>query len=397
MAKKKRTVGRPKGSKNKRPVGRPKGSKTKRPVGRPKGSKTKRPVGRPKGSKNKRPVGRPKGSKNKRPVGRPKGSRNRQVNQGFSVTSYNRVRKLLWDNFKDDFTSYREFISNIKDENGQPIKGTSIVSRVYNECKGVRCLDRDILLIYEQLARIDSVAPEFDIELTEYADNYYWMLMSEPSIYILPPNLWLTCPQCLIDPDFFLGVLGNDTILDKDGEPTSLRKFDAEKGDTLIYGKKQRFKPFVDYLNRMYAELGDDVETDQMARFRFVGQIDKKGNRLPLAVWNEELNRWEVEIEITDENGDRTNYGFVPTPDGDYTPVDLPYTPPVIEDEEEVEEIEIIDEPLDEVDKKLNRLLKKKADIREDIRLWKDVDEKEEMKKSIAELKKVNDQINKIT
>lgn len=370
--------------------------KNNRKVGRPKGSKNKRPVGRPKGSKNKRPVGRPKGSKNKRPVGRPKGSKNKSSSTGFSVTSYNRVRKLLWANFKDDFTSYRDFISNIKDENGQPIKGTSIVSRVYNECKGVRCLDRDILLIYEQIARIDSVAPEFDIELTQYEENRYWHLMSEPSIYILPPNLWLTCPQCLVDPDFFLGVLGNDTILDKDGEPISLRKYDSEKGDTLIYGKKQRFKPFVDYINRLVQEELDNID-EYGARFRFVGQIDKKGNRLPLAVWNEELKRWEVEIEIVDENGVRTNYGFVPTTDGDYTPVDLPYTPPVVEDEEEVEEVEIIDEPQDEVDKKLNRLLKKKADIREDIRLWKDIDDKEEMKKSIAQLKKVNDQINKLT
>ena len=370
--------------------------KKKKSVGRPKGSKNKKSVGRPKGAKNKKSVGRPKGAKNKRPVGRPKGKKKEITNAGFGITSYNRVRKLLWSNFKEDFESYRLFVSNVKDKNGVPIKGTSIVSRVYNECKGVACLDRDILLIYEQLVNIDDIAPEFDVELTEFEDNYYWQLLSDPSLWILPTNIWVTCSQCLVSPDFFLGVLGNDTILDKNGEPISLRKFDADKGDTLIYGKKQRFKPFVDFLNRLVQEELDNVD-EYGARFRFVGQIDKNGERLPLAKRNEQLKRWEIEIEIVDVDGERTNFGFEPTiPDDDYTPVDIPYVPLATDVDDVDDDVDNIAQPLDEIDKQLNRLLKKKADIREDIRLWKDIDDKDEMKKSIAELKKIQAEINKI-
>ena len=104
--------------------------------------------------KKKRKVGRPK-KRGRKPLKKKSSKKVLSVNnskKGFGTAlTYNRVRKLLWKEFKDDFSSYKEFISSKYDENGNKIKGSSITSKVYSECKSQDCLDDDVILIYQQL------------------------------------------------------------------------------------------------------------------------------------------------------------------------------------------------------------------------------------------------------
>jgi hypothetical protein len=91
---------------------------------------------KPKNIAKKRKVGRPKKRGRKKKYYTPKKKSKKVAKKGFSRNvTYNRVRAILWSNFKDDFASYRALISNQTDEEGNKIKGSSIVSQVFSQCK----------------------------------------------------------------------------------------------------------------------------------------------------------------------------------------------------------------------------------------------------------------------
>ena len=75
----------------------------------------------------KRKRGRPKKRGRKKKYYKPKRkTKKAQRRKGFGSNSlYNRVRVILWKNFKDDFANYTEFISNDVDANGNKIKGST--------------------------------------------------------------------------------------------------------------------------------------------------------------------------------------------------------------------------------------------------------------------------------
>ena len=90
----------------------------------------------------KRKVGRPKKRGRKKNYYTPKKKSKKVATKGFSRNlTYNRVRSVLWTNVKEDFPSYRDFISNLTDEEGNKIKGSSIVSQVFAQCKSLDCVD----------------------------------------------------------------------------------------------------------------------------------------------------------------------------------------------------------------------------------------------------------------
>ena len=67
----------------------------------------------------KRKVGRPKKRGRKKSYYTPKKKTKKVAKKGFSRNlTYNRVRAVLWANFKDDYPNYRAFISNLTDEEG---------------------------------------------------------------------------------------------------------------------------------------------------------------------------------------------------------------------------------------------------------------------------------------
>lgn len=262
----------------------------------------------PKKVVKKRKVGRPKKRGRKKNYYTPKKKSKKVVKKGFSRNlTYNRVRSVLWTNFKDDFPSYRAFISNQSDEDGNKIKGTSIVSKVFAQCKDLDCIDSDIIEIYNQFKN-QNPEDEKPILPPDYFDNhYYWELETEDWWSGFDERVWVVSPMLLTDPDNFLGVLGSDKYVDENGNLIKNRKFDSKKGDYIIYGKAVRFKEFISFCNALQTQ-GLIGGSDDVPNWRFVGQEDDEAD----VYWNPFTTRWEVRIVICDPYGTIEDYGFVP-------------------------------------------------------------------------------------
>lgn len=262
----------------------------------------------PKKVVKKRKVGRPKKRGRKKNYYTPKNKSKKVAKKGFSRNlTYNRVRSVLWTNFKDDFPSYRDFISNVKDEEGNKIKASSIVSKVFAQCKSLDCVDSDIIEIYNQFKN-QNPDDEKPILPPDYFDNhYYWELETEDWWSGFDNRVWVVSPMLLADPDNFLGILGSDRYVDADGELLN-RKFDGRRGDKIIYGKAVRFKEFIRHCNQMQSQ-GLIGGSDNVPNWRFVGEQDDDEE----VYWNFLTSRWEVRIVICDTFGTIEDYGFDPT------------------------------------------------------------------------------------
>ena len=261
----------------------------------------------PKKVVKKRKVGRPKKRGRKKNYYTPKKKSKKVAKKGFSRNlTYNRVRSVLWTNFKDDFPSYRDFISNITDEEGNKIKASSIVSKVFAQCKSLDCVDSDIIEIYNQF-KSQNPDDEKPILPPDYYDNhYYWELETEDWWSGFDSRVWVVAPMLIQDPDNFLGILGSDRYVDANGE-LLIRRFDGRQGDSIIYGKAVRFKEFISYCNQMQSQ-GLIGGSDDVPNWRFVGEQDDDEE----VYWNPLARRWEVRIVICDPFGTIEDYGFEP-------------------------------------------------------------------------------------
>lgn len=260
-------------------------------------------------SKKKRKVGRPKKRGRKKKYYKKKGKRKKKKStstRGFgSNVSYNRVRSLLWQNYKEDFTSYIEFISNDKDEQGNKIKGTSIVSKVYDQCKSVDCSDEDILSIYRQFKTQDKGDPAV-LPDAYFDPRPYYELLTENLWDGMDERLWVYSPMLLPPPSIFLGILGEDRCIDKDNQIKDITDCDKDKGDRLVEGKKEYFTAFVNYCNQ-FQQSGIYEGSDEVPHVKFKGEGDERE-----PYWNEEEGRWEVEIVPCTPFGEVYDYGFDP-------------------------------------------------------------------------------------
>ena len=289
----------------------------------------------------KRKVGRPKKRGRKKNYYTPKKKTKKVTSKGFSRNlTYNRVRSVLWANFKDDFPSYRAFISNQTDEEGNKIKGSSIVSQVFAQCKDLDCLDSDIIEIYNQF-RNQNPDDERPVLPPEYFDtHYYWELETQDWWAGFDDRVWVIAPMLITDPDNFLGILGSDRYVDKDGQLIN-RKFDGKKGDYIIYGKAVRFKEFINHCNQMQSQ-GLIGGSDVVPNWRFVGEDDDEAD----VYWNPFTKRWEVRIVICTPNGDINNYDFDPKePDRGFDDVLIQEIINKTKEQETTEEITPIEEP----------------------------------------------------
>jgi hypothetical protein len=367
----------------------------------------------PQPPKKKRKVGRPKKRGRKKKYYKKKKKKKKSVhsNKGFgSNSSYNRVRALLWKTHKDDFASYRDFISNRVDEEGKKIQGTSIVSQVYSECKSIQCTDDDILTIYKQFGAQER--GEMPVLPSDYYEpRPYYQLLTEDLWDGIEHRIWIFSPMLLPPPATFLGVLGEDKCVDKNGKPLDkpLKDCDPKKGERIINGKKTLFTPFVNYCNQ-FQQQGIYTTSDTVPHIKFIGKSEDE----PDPYWNEELNRWEVQIVPCNpppplDNGEINDFDFDPDELDHIIPEDYEPVEPseVVEEVEEPKDLDKV--KADEIKKtaeleraeisksaKQERLIKKKADIREDIKLYKDIGDKKEMAKAVKKLKEVTKQIDKL-
>ena len=289
----------------------------------------------------KRKVGRPKKRGRKKSYYTPKKKSKKVAQKGFSRNlTYNRVRAVLWTNFKDDFPNYRAFISNQTDSEGKKIKGTSIVSQVFAQCKSLDCLDSDIIEIYNQFKN-QNPEDERPILPSDYFDNhYYWELETEDWWAGFDDRVWVVAPMLIQDPDNFLGILGSDRYVDENGELLK-RKFDGRRGDYIIYGKSQRFKEFINYCNAMQSQ-GLIGGSSDVPNWRFVGEEDDEAD----VYWNPFTKRWEVRIVICTPNGDINDYDFDPQePDAGFDDVLIQDIIKKTKEQKTTEEITPTEEP----------------------------------------------------
>ena len=352
----------------------------------------------------KRKVGRPKKRGRKKKYYKPKKKRTsaKSKNKGFGTTSaYNRVRKLLWANFKDDFPSYRDFISNQTDEQGNKIKGSSIPSQVYAQCKDIQCTDEDILNIYlSTRGQEQGDLPLIPDSL--FSPQPYWTLITENFYDGLDERLYIVSPMLLNQPPFFLAILGEDRCVNANNETVDLSRCE-ERGNRLVQGKKYRFQSFVDYCNYLQT-LEFDIDSYNAPHWKFIGKEDNPFQ----AYWNEQLQRWEIEIVpcINDEFGTIDDFRFnpddlTPEPPDDFV---LP-TPAQPEEPEEPEEPEVPTRTIEQVQieqaektGKLERLEMKKEGILKEIDTYIKMGDKGNtlLEGAIDRLNKLNEQIDKI-
>jgi len=380
--------------------------------------KKKKPKGTPP-PKKKRRVGRPKkrGRKKKYYKKKKKKSKGAQGNKGFgSNVSYNRVRSLLWKEHKNEFASYRDFISNKVDDDGKKIKGSSVVSEVYNECKSLDCSDEDILIIYRQSNEQNEEDVKPELPSHYYEPRPYWQLLTEDLWDGMDERLWVEAPMIIINPSSFLGILGEDRCVGKDNEILPLSQCEIKKGKKVnedakqVLGKKNFFQPFVNWNNEV--QLTDNVEgmeaeSGTVAHVMFIGKNNEKET-----YWNPEENRWEIELVICTSQGVINDFNFNPSVDDqdiedyirpeikDKEPEPEPEPEPIEEkstavEKAEIEEIRKTGE-LTQKKVKVDILEAKKKGIMEEGRFFKDIGDKKGLADAVKRLKDINKQIDKI-
>jgi hypothetical protein len=364
-----------------------------------KDDKDKKPKSKPT-PKKKRKVGRPKkrGRKKKYYKKKKKKSTGLQGKKGFgSNVSYNRVRSLLWKEHKNEFSSYQDFISNTVGEDGQKIKGSSIVSKVYAECKSLECSDEDILIIYRQSNEQSPDDEKPQLPSDYYMPRPYWELLTEDLWDGMDERLWVDAPMIITAPTYFLGILGEDRCVDKDNQVTDIVNCDTKKGDKIVLGKKWRFQVFVDSFNVAQAQ-GIMSSSEEVPHVMFIGKDGENET-----YWNPITKQWEIELVICTKTEDINSFGFVPSDDVQEIDADLIPEPQVPEEKEEDKkdkEISPVQQAeIKEIEKtgKLSRLELKKKGVMEEVKLYKEIGEKKEMADAIKRLKAINKEIDKIT
>jgi len=313
-------------------------------------------------------VGRPKKrGRKKKSYYVPKKKRNtKTVKKGISKNvTYQRVRKVLWEQFKNDFLNYREFISNKTDVNGNKIKGTSIVSLVLKECKDLDCNEQDIVRIYRQIRGTDDgLGLDID-DIPLIPDSYfdprpYWEIIAEDWWSGLDERLWIVSDDLLFDPNYFLAILGSDRCIDKDGKLKEVGKCDSKLGDRIVRGKAYRFQEFVNYCNEIQQFREYKLTTDDVPHFRFAGEnIEDESDRQPF--YNEETKRWEINIVIVTYTNEIKNFNFNPKePD---TNVNIELVNQIIDNLKKEDLEEPIIEPIIPIDLKIEPTKKEKEDL----------------------------------
>ncbi len=364
---------------------------------------------KPANSKKKRRVGRPK--KRGRPKKKSNSKKKSTTTRGFgSNVSYNNVRSLLWKRYKNDFASYRDFISNKLDAQGNKIKGSSIVSLVYNECKDIQCSDDDIIQIYLGIKGQDKDAGIPMIPQSYFEPRPYWELITENFYDGLEETLWIVSPMLLSDPSYFLGILGWDRCINEKNEIVDMRLCNQD-GYKFVQGKKDRFKGFVDYCNQIQALSNYEIDSQNAPHFKFIGEAPNYNQ----AYWNDNEKRWEIEIVPCMEDGEIEDYGYIPSEDFELSDDFVLPTPKPKTDEDS----QIIDEPDVSLEKAKIEELRKDAELEREIKLtkskienleqtkeniFKDIDnilslgKKGEplLDKALIRLDKINDEIDKL-
>lgn len=276
-----------------------KGQVKKRKVGRPK----KR--GRPRKRKNK-PKPKAEGVFPKKRRYKKSKQSDKIKNRGFATSGYNRIRKLIWLNFKSDFTSYRQFISNTVDENGNSIHGTNVSSRIYAKCKSIdeNCTDEQILNIYEleRKQKEEKYPKPMTMQITWETEFPFWSLHTDHNMFrFFDKRVWINAPMILREPFSFQAVNAFESIEEVN-----------ENGEIIIkHPVKDRFLDFIRHCNNVVA-ADPELENDPYPPNVVFGYEGEQGEIIKDIRWNEKTQRWETDLLIIGLDGGIYNWGYNP-------------------------------------------------------------------------------------
>ncbi len=204
------------------------------------------------------------------------------------ASNYNAIRSLLWKEYKKEWTAqgktYREFIA----------KG-GVVSQTYQRCKTIeteryvgrdkkrhtrqaiisRCTPEEIRGIYGEVTGA-YVPPPPRIPESLKEPRPFWGLDTEIDFSIIPNYVTIVSPMLMAAPAEF--------------QPQQ-------------YVYENTFQGFVDWCNELY-ERGE-----------WAGSDDAPMVRMGEPYYDDHMNRWEIEVYSCDADGNRVNYGYIPTPE----------------------------------------------------------------------------------
>lgn len=289
------------------------------------------------------------------------------LDPNVSLGLYVRIKNLLWKTHKSDFKGV--------DYRTKGSKFLEAVHSVYLECRvtGSDCTDEVLLDKYEQIiSRSKRPEPFIEPDLYRDTDGHEFWTIDTVEFPVFEPYLWIVSPM-IISPPHSEFQISEYLRLKKNARG----EYDINKE----IGYDRSFKQWVDWCNYHYRGVPSD------------GDVPCWMFTKP--EWNDDLKRWETEIFITDRDGKPDSFGYVPK--GAEPIEDLPEKLPDFGIEEEDPEKKPRQKTTRaKVETESERLLNKKLGYIEEIKLWKQLGEIEEMKNAMKKLKITNKQIDKL-
>jgi len=312
---------------------------------------------------------------------------------------YSQIKSTIWKNNKDKYPEY--FNSDL----------SKIASLVYQECKtvGTNCDDIRILEIHNEIFERggNRPAPPEIIDFN-FDPRQYYEIKDVVEFLTSHAFVWFYSPLIIAAPNNRFRSIDYVQYFEVNGQ----RTFDVERG------YRKYWKEWVDWCNRHYRSQSPSSlvrSEDVNVYFKFLQPVPTTDG-----------NGWVVEITPCRANGDIDDFGFVPqglhsehsadefieptiAPEPEPTTISqideepiTTETPSDREREVRIKKIEAdirkLNEEIDSAIKKdkLDRLLKMKEDARSDIKLWKEIDDAEELTKAKDRFKQITKEIDEL-
>src|SRR3972149_2766022 len=304
-------------------------------------------------------------------------------NKGLGL--YVRIKSLLWNRFKQDYRGI-----DYKNKESQFL---FVVHGVYEQCKTLEgnCSDDFLISKYKEVLRRPQPHLPPDLYTNKGGEVHRYWDIKDIEFELFEPYLYVTSPMISSPPSgFFISDYVSST---------------GDKSD----GYQSFFKQWIDWCNNEFSGVGSEyyIPYDYIPYFVFTPPE-----------WNEESSRWETEVLITDLNDVIKDFGYTPLGGTKFvsTPKETPTSPILPTDvTEEYTEVpapkqEIVEQKETESQRKLNEsqrlvnesqilanesqilanksqvLLNKRLGYIEEIKMWKEIGEKEKMKNAILKL-----------
>jgi len=293
-----------------------------------------------------------------------KSSKKLDKNRGLGL--YIRIKSLLWKEYKSNYKGIEWRTKNSK--------FLKITHQVYAECKtsGADCPDKVIFAKYKEIkGHLKRPDPFIDPDLYADTDGHQYWSISTVEFELFAPYLWIVSPMMLSTPSEF--QVSNYLSMKRD-------KFGAYKINKRE-GYDSEFKDWVDWCNVNFhnSASGDDIPHWMFTKPK----------------WNNDNERWETTIYITDRDGVPNSFGYIPS--GGEAVKDLPKELDVFKTPTEgIEKKEGKGERENPIETESDRLMNKKIGYIKEIEMWHKIGMTEKRDNTIKKLEITNKQIEKL-